>query len=107
MFTADIPVDPKERSLGFSGSLYLNSKVFNTSLYINFTKWDLPVFPLLERNPLIGLRGFFGTEACNLKVILFRLRMSKTKEANGVHIFLNTKPYLANDTEKFFLLYDI
>ena len=39
---------------GFSGSPQWNSNVFEIALYITFTKWDLTVSPLPEKNLSTG-----------------------------------------------------
>ena len=39
---------------GFSGSPQWNSNVFDIALYITFTKWDLTVSPLPEKNLSTG-----------------------------------------------------
>ena len=50
MFIVDMPVGSSKRTLGLSGFLQLMSKVSDTVLHIDFTKWDLPVPPAPERN---------------------------------------------------------
>lgn len=55
VYRCDIPIGSSKRTWGFSGSLHLRSKDFDTTLSIVFTKSDLPLHPLPEKNMWTGL----------------------------------------------------
>ena len=49
-FTADIPVGPSKRTLGFPGSYNDKAMFWYGVMYFTFTKRDSPARPLPERN---------------------------------------------------------